>query len=110
MMDNYIYIYSLKDHTLIKKFGGRGEGPMEFMGNNINLLPYPDHIIVNSQGKITYWTKAGEFVKEVKCPFAAGVEPCGDAFVSLGFRARTDPLFKAYAVSGFTPRHTISTS
>ena len=86
----HILIYSLEDHTLIKKFGGRGEGPMEFMGNNLNLLPYPDHIIVNSQGKITYWSKSGDFIKEVKCPFAAGVEPCGDVFVSLGFRARTD--------------------
>ena len=86
----HILIYSLENHTLIKKFGGRGEGPMEFMGNNLNLLPYPDHIIVNSQGKITYWSKEGEFIKEVKCPFAAGVEPCEDVFVSLGFRARTD--------------------
>lgn len=81
----YIYIYSLTDFQQIKKFGGQGEGPREFLGR-LNLLPYPDHIIVNSQGKITYWTKTGEFIKEVKCPFAAGVEPCEDVFVSLGFR------------------------
>lgn len=84
----YIHIYSLDDYKIINKIGGRGEGPKEFMGRRLNLLPYPDHIIVNSQGKITYWKKSGEFIKEVKCPFAAGVEPCEDVFVALGFRQR----------------------
>jgi len=85
----HILLYSLTDYKLIKKIGKRGEGPKEFLGR-LNLLPYSDHIIINSQGKITYWTKTGEFIKEVKCPFAAGVEPCEDTFVSLGFRQRND--------------------
>ena len=79
----HIFIYSLEDNRLIKKFGRAGEGPQEFMGN-INLLPYPDHIIVNSRGKITYWSKNGDFIKEVKCPFSGGVEPCEDTFVGSG--------------------------
>ncbi|MCK5220262.1 MAG: hypothetical protein KAR14_01670, partial [Candidatus Aminicenantes bacterium] len=53
-------------------------------------LPYPDHIIINSQGKITYWTKDGDFIKEVKCPFAGGVEPCEDVFVGFGFKRGND--------------------
>ncbi len=85
----HIYIYSLEDRNLIKKIGNRGEGPMEFLGN-LNLLPYPDHIIINSQGKITYWTKSGDFIKEVKCPFAGGVEPCEDVFVGFGFKRGND--------------------
>ena len=85
----HIYIYSIKEKKLVKKIGNRGEGPMEFMGN-LNLLPYEDHIIINSQGKITYWTKTGEFIKEVKCPFANGVEPCEDVFVGFGFKRGND--------------------
>ncbi len=85
----HVYIYSIKEKKLVKKIGNRGEGPMEFMGN-LNLLPYEDHIIINSQGKITYWTKTGEFIKEVKCPFANGVEPCEDVFVGFGFKRGND--------------------
>lgn len=85
----HIYIYSLEDYKLIKKIGKKGEGPQEFLGG-LNLLPYPNHIIINSQGKITYWTKEGEFIKEVKCPFAGGVEPCEDVFVGSGFKRGND--------------------
>jgi hypothetical protein len=82
----HIYIYSLDDFRLIKKFGRQGEGPQEFMGG-LNITAYTDHIIVNSQGKISYWTKTGEFIREKKCPFAGGVEPLGaDMYVGNGFR------------------------
>ncbi len=87
----HIYIYSIENRKLVKKIGNRGEGPMEFMGG-LNLLPYDDHIIINSQGKITYWTKTGEFIKEVKCPFANGVEPCEDVFVGFGFKRGNDKV------------------
>lgn len=84
VQEPFINIYSLKTHKLVKKFGGEGEGPKEFLGG-LNLLPYPDHIIVMSRGKITYWTKEGEFIKEIKCPRAGGVEPCEDTFVGISF-------------------------
>jgi hypothetical protein len=84
----HVFIYSLADFKIIKKIGRRGEGPQEFLPA-INLLPYPDHIIINSLGKITYWTKAGDFIKEVKCPFAGGVEPCEDVFVGFGNKRGT---------------------
>jgi len=32
----------------------------------------------------------GEFIKEVKCPFAGGVEPCEDVFVGFGFKRGND--------------------
>ena len=85
----HVFIYSLKDFSLIKKVGRKGEGPQEFLPG-LNLLPYPDHIIINSRGKISYFTKTGDFIKEVKCPFAGGVEPCEDTFVGLGYRRGND--------------------
>jgi hypothetical protein len=85
LQEQNIFIYSIADYKLLKKFGQKGEGPMEFMGR-LNITAYTDYIIVNSQGKITYWTKMGEFIKEIKCPFAGGVETLGDnMYVGNGF-------------------------
>lgn len=70
-----IYIYSLSDFKLIKKFGKRGEGPQEFMTS-----PYmgpvgalwidveSEHLLVKSLGKLSWFTKNGDFVKETKSP------------------------------------------
>lgn len=65
-----IFIYSLKDYGFIKKFGNAGEGPGEFKVNpHVNLGSvqfdvYPDYIVVYSMGRISYFTKQGEFIKE----------------------------------------------
>ena len=60
-----IYIYSLEDSQLKKTFGKHGEGPQEFMGQ-VNVILQPDGLLVNSPGKISYYTKDGEFIKELK--------------------------------------------
>ncbi|MGD2092708.1 MAG: hypothetical protein PVH61_41460 [Candidatus Aminicenantes bacterium] len=61
-----ISIYSLKDFKLKKTFGKKGEGPGEF-----KLLPQDkiglriavnnDYILVNSAGRLSFFTKTGEF-------------------------------------------------
>lgn len=65
-----IYIYSLKDFKLVKKFGKRGEGPQEFMLNPILgelvIDVLPDTIVVNSMGKISLFSKEGDFKRSVK--------------------------------------------
>lgn len=65
-----IFVYSLKDFTLKKKFGSKGEGPMEFLATpetgGMRLDVLPKHILVNSIGKLSYFTRDGEFVKVVK--------------------------------------------
>ncbi len=65
-----ISIYSLKNFKLIKKFGKEGEGPQEFkliMGFfGLNISIHPEYIIINSVGKISYFTRKGEFIKEKK--------------------------------------------
>ena len=75
-----IYIYSLKDFKLEKKFGKRGEGPGEFResGEGIKLDFKPDSIVVISTGRFSYFTHDGRFIKEVR------INPRRSEFHELG--------------------------
>lgn len=67
--DATAFIYSLKNFKLKKKFGSKGQGPQEF-----DTLPHipigidasTDKLIISSIRKISYFTKAGEFIREVR--------------------------------------------
>jgi len=67
-----VYIYDLKDLTLKKKFGKKGEGPKEFrLGfgeQNLILFPQKENLLIHSIGKITYFTRTGEYIKEMALP------------------------------------------
>ena len=80
-----IFIYSLDDFKLIKKFGQKGQGPQEFQ-----TLPHvpvsidvtTDKIIAGSIRKVSYFTKKGEFINEVRAKtLALKIKPCGDGFL-----------------------------
>lgn len=63
-----IYIYSLGDFKLKKTFGRRGEGPGEFKvhaAEHVYLCVQPDSLLVQSGGKISYFTRDGQFKKEM---------------------------------------------
>jgi hypothetical protein len=60
-----IFIYSMKDFKLIKKFGKEGEGPQEFM-RFVMVTPRADDLLVNSLAKISFFSKDGEYKSEVK--------------------------------------------
>jgi hypothetical protein len=60
-----IFIYSLSDFKLVKKFGKPGEGPQEFL-NFVYIVVQPDHLLINSLGKVSYYKKDGTFIKELK--------------------------------------------
>jgi len=67
--DDYsIFIYSLKDFKLIKKFGRRGEGPGEFKINpKIKILS--DSIWIKSgREKISIYSKEGKLIKDIRVP------------------------------------------
>lgn len=79
------FIYSLKDYKLIKKFGKQGEGPREF-NRFVRLAVMPKEILINSQGKVSFYTKDGEFIKELKPQTILWLfKPMGKHFVSYGF-------------------------
>lgn len=84
-----IFIYSL-DGKLLKKFGKKGEGPMEFMVNpmagGLQICVLPDALMAVSIGKVSFFKRNGEFIRVVKAPRGvASYRPLGDRFAGLGF-------------------------
>ncbi len=69
-----ISIYSLKDYKFKKKFGKSGEGPKEFKLFAV-IIPQDDYLLINSLGKISYFTFMGKHIKEIK--------PEGDSYSVL---------------------------
>ncbi|MCK4762216.1 MAG: hypothetical protein KAW12_08465 [Candidatus Aminicenantes bacterium] len=92
-----IYIYSLKDYKLQKKFGRRGEGPGEFKesGEGLILNIKPSHFIVISSGRLTYFTRAGEYIKQVtlKNPRSFEFKAIGNRFVGTSITRNKDGVF-----------------
>jgi hypothetical protein len=87
-----IYIYSLKNFSLLKKFGKAGEGPREFKINpfgpgQLLIAAYDNKLYVNSDVKLSYFTLEGEFIKEIKVPPFQVFFPIKDKFVASGTAA-----------------------
>lgn len=86
--DTTIFIYSLQDFTLKKKFGKAGEGPEEFLRAVFSVIPREDHLLVNSAGKISYFTKDGIYKRELKTNTGLGniqFKPLTEGFVGMKF-------------------------
>lgn len=70
--DVKVFIYSLKDFKLLKTFGKAGEGPKEFLRNpmpvrtSLRMVVCPDCLMINSLGKISFYSLDGEFQKVLK--------------------------------------------
>ena len=86
--DATIFIYSLNDFSMLKKFGKQGQGPQEFALHPrvpVTLDVTTKEIVINSLGKVSYFTKKGEFLREIKpMPNFYGFQPIGKEFLGLG--------------------------
>lgn len=88
-----VYIFSLQDFTLKKKFGKPGQGPQEFTPTpggtgSLTIFPQTDSIVINSPGKVSFYTKDGKFIKEMKSSaglLAGFFQPIGDQFAGMSF-------------------------
>lgn len=84
-----IHVYELKTLEYQFSFGQAGEGPKEFHQYvRIQQNPYiGDEIIVGSHMRMSYFTKKGEFIREVrsKSSNANVFKPLKDRFVSYSF-------------------------
>ncbi|MCK4890840.1 MAG: hypothetical protein KAS97_12975, partial [Candidatus Aminicenantes bacterium] len=83
--DITIYIFSMKDFKLVKKFGKAGEGPQEF-NRFAAITPLKDKLLINSMSKLSYFTKDGEYIREIKTKggFAFLYQPLGDKYIGRG--------------------------
>ena len=82
--DAFIYIYSLKDYRFIKKFGKRGEGPEEFRLNTDEtpgLFICGDLLQVNSVGRVSFFTKDGEFKQVLTTIEGSIFQKIGNSYV-----------------------------
>ncbi len=72
VQDTDVFIYSAKDFKLIKKFGKKGSGPKEFQKSpapwipSLTLYSQNNDLFINSMGKVSFFSKNGEFKKEIR--------------------------------------------
>ncbi|MCK4761613.1 MAG: hypothetical protein KAW12_05385 [Candidatus Aminicenantes bacterium] len=91
-----VYIYSLKDFHLQKKFGRAGEVPQGFGESIYTLNIYKDRLIVNSTGKLSFFTKEGNFLKEKRTPpQQRSFRPLGDKFIGTGILVDEKAVYNA---------------
>lgn len=88
-----VYIYSLKDFTLVKKFGREGEGPQEFR-NTDNSRTRIDvrgkYLLVNSTKRVSYFKKDGTYIKEINPAFGRLFQAMGDNYIAAHRVRRAD--------------------
>jgi hypothetical protein len=78
-----VHIFTLKDYQWVKSFGDKGEGPKEFKFQiSIDINTQTDNIIVESQDKLSFFTKKGQFIKEIRLIGVGGCRPLGNGFVA----------------------------
>ncbi|MCK4944015.1 MAG: hypothetical protein KAS65_10575 [Candidatus Aminicenantes bacterium] len=94
--DTTVYIYSSQDYRFIKKFGKAGEGPREFL-RFVIVIPHQDHLIINSFGKISLYTREGEFIKEIKA--SGGInfnyQPLGKNYVGVSISLEDNTRYES---------------
>jgi hypothetical protein len=100
-----IYIYSLKDSRLIKKFGKSGEGPQEFKvsrfsAGRIYIHLEPEVLLVNSLKKISFFTKNGDFIKEIRTVSGSRFRPIGSGFAAYGPVIENKVAYRAVNLHG----------
>jgi len=93
-----IYIFSAVDFKLKTKFGKEGEGPKEFKINPVGIAKlqidiHPDTIIVNSNSRVSFFTKDGKYLKEVQINSGNNFKQIGDQYVGYSTSSEGKILF-----------------
>ena len=78
-------VYSLPDFKLKNKFGKGGEGPGEFkvIEEGIRVCVEPGYIMVKSIGRVSFFTKDGEYIKETNVSSGRDFHPFADGYVGM---------------------------
>jgi hypothetical protein len=91
-----IYIFSVVDFKLKTKFGKAGEGPKEFKINPTTVAKLlvdiqPDTIMVNSNHRVSFFTKDGKYLKEIQIgsAYAGNLKQIGHHYVGYSISRKT---------------------
>jgi hypothetical protein len=80
-----VKVYSMKDYRFLTMFGKEGQGPGELIPNDeipIQMQLFESNLLLNSQSKIIFYSKRGEYIKEKKVPYRwIQIVPLGKNFV-----------------------------
>lgn len=94
-----IYIYSLEDFKLQKKFGKSGPGaqefkPYEYPNPPIYFNVFPDRIMVESLGRISYFSRRGSFLDIIKPrDYFMQAIPVGENFAAYRYTLRNNTWY-----------------
>lgn len=85
-----VSIYSLEDYSLIRRFGKLGDNPGDFRFRP-HLTAYPNHLLVGNMGKLSLFTREGDFIEEKTIPFTYfymyyPMLPVGDKHVGFNLK------------------------
>lgn len=95
-----IYVFSAVDFNLESKFGKEGEGPKEFKINQAGVAKLqidiqPDTIIVNSNSRVSFFTKDGKYLKEVQISSGNNFKQIGHRYVGYSISREGKIIFSA---------------
>lgn len=97
-----VFIYSLANFKLQKKFGKQGEGPGEFLPfplptrSSLRLVICPNQLVISSVGKLSFFSLQGEFKKEKRSKATIGrFKPVGNYFTGFNFEIENNTNFIA---------------
>ncbi|UCH94513.1 MAG: hypothetical protein JSV88_30185 [Candidatus Aminicenantes bacterium] len=83
-----IYVYSIKDLTLLRKFGQKGEGPGELKvmaAFQNSFTVYPGYVFVQGFDKVIFFTKQGKLIREQRFNRITKILPLKEKFVIKTF-------------------------
>lgn len=96
----HVYVYSLGDFKLVAKIGKKGEGPGEFSGR-LRFQPDPKYIIIGSHMKVSYYTRDGKRVKEVRSKTSSATsvyKPLGKNYAAYGGAREKDTFYNTITI------------
>lgn len=102
-----VRVYSLKDLTLLKSFGKKGEGPEEFkISPNfpLSLKAFNDFLIVESIDKLSYFSLDGKYLKEKrKLPLLVKITQIGKNYIGRRIIQPQDGSLSTSALKIYDP-------
>ncbi len=106
----HVYLYSINNFKLIKKFGGKGEGPGEFNVDQESMGPKlaglisdidGENIYINSQNRLSLFNLNGDYIKVIRPKSFRrdpGFKVFKDGFVALKVERDGKKLFSSLKI------------